>query len=157
MPSTAMNHNPRALGFTLTELLVALAIVGIMASLAYPSYAEHVRASRRADAEGALYTLQQAMERFFTANSTYEGTAEPSGAPIAALGHSTTVPVGGGTPAYNLLIADLTATGYTLRAVPVNAQFKDKCQTLTLTSTNVRGIVGTNPVLGLTVKDCWRN
>jgi type IV pilus assembly protein PilE len=157
MPSTAMRQNTAVPGFTLVELLVAVAIVGIMASLAYPNYTEHVRATRRADAQGALYTLQQAMERFFTANSTYEGSADAAGAPVGGLGHSATVPTGGGTPTYNLRITDITATSYTLRAEPVNAQAADKCQILTLTSTSVRGIAGTKPSLNLAVTDCWRN
>ncbi len=149
-----MNQNAPALGFTLVELMVTVAIIGIIASIAYPSYIEHVRASRRADAQGALYTLQQAMERFFTVNSTYEGS-DVGGAPAPALGHAASVPTGGGAPTYDLRIANLTATSYTLRAEPVNAQATDKCQTLTLTSTNVRGIEGAKPALAVT--DCWRN
>jgi type IV pilus assembly protein PilE len=68
-------------GFTLIELMIAVAVVGILASIAYPSYIDHVRKSRRADAQGALMGLSNAMERFFTQNSTYLGAAGTSGTP----------------------------------------------------------------------------
>ncbi|MFI3186333.1 MAG: prepilin-type N-terminal cleavage/methylation domain-containing protein, partial [Methylococcaceae bacterium] len=53
-------------GFTLIELMVTVAIVGILAAIAYPSYQDSVRKSRRADASGALLGLANAMERHFT-------------------------------------------------------------------------------------------
>ena len=62
-------------GFTLLEVIVAVAIVAILAAIAYPSYQSSVRKSRRADAEGALVGLSNAMERQFTVNSTYAGNA----------------------------------------------------------------------------------
>ncbi len=150
-----MNNHPASPGFTLIELLIALAIVGILAAIAYPSYTEQVRSSRRADAQGALYGLQQAMERYFTVHSTYEGTSDGSAAPVPALGYSSTVPVGGGTPTYDLLIAEAGPTRFTLWARPRNTQAGDKCGTLTLTSTNIRDMLGAKT--GLSVSDCWRN
>ena len=53
-------------GFTLIELMIAVAIVGILAGIAYPSYQDSVRKSRRADAQGALLGFANAMERYFT-------------------------------------------------------------------------------------------
>ena len=58
-------------GFTLVELMIAVAIVGILASIAYPSYQDSVRKSRRADAKGALLGFANAMERHFTENNSY--------------------------------------------------------------------------------------
>ena len=51
-------------GFSLIELMIAVAIVGILAGIAYPSYQESVRDSRRADAKGALLGFANSMERF---------------------------------------------------------------------------------------------
>lgn len=148
-----MHKRPIHVGFTLIELLIAVAIVGILASMAYPSYTEHVRSGRRADAQGALYGLQQALERYFTTNSSFAGAVIGSAEGTIYPDQS---PVSGGAPAYTLQIIDLTATSYTLRAVPTGVQTNDKCGILSLTSTNIRGIVNP-PVASLTTDDCWRN
>ncbi|MBT5967504.1 MAG: prepilin-type N-terminal cleavage/methylation domain-containing protein, partial [Gammaproteobacteria bacterium] len=50
-------------GFTIIELMITVAIIGILASIAYPSYQESVYKSRRADGKGALLGLANAMER----------------------------------------------------------------------------------------------
>ena len=141
-------------GFTLIELMIAVAIVGILAGIAYPSYQDSVRESRRADAKGALLGFVNAMERFFTVNNTYLGagtTNNNTGAPTIFPDHS---PVDGGTPYYNLTIADgVTANSYTLNAAPTGAQSTDKCGTLTLTNTGARNIA--NAATGITAANCW--
>ncbi len=75
--------NPRHMrvhaGFTLIELMIVVAIIGILAAIAYPSYQEQVQKSRRADCQGALTGLASAMERFFTVNTTYAGAAVGAG------------------------------------------------------------------------------
>jgi type IV pilus assembly protein PilE len=112
-------------GFTLIELMIAVAVVSILASIAYPSYTDHVRKSRRADAQGALMGLSNAMERLFTQNSTYLGAAGTSGTPAntgAPWIYPAQTPTGGGTVYYNLTIQAATATTYTLRATPINTQ-----------------------------------
>lgn len=58
-------------GFTLIELMIVVAVVGILASLAYPSYAEYVAKSRRAAMTAVLSQGQQFMERFYTENFSY--------------------------------------------------------------------------------------
>ena len=69
-------------GFTLIELMVTVAIVGILAAIAYPSYQSSVIKSRRADAEGVLLGLANAMERHFTESNTYLGAGTTdTGAP----------------------------------------------------------------------------
>jgi type IV pilus assembly protein PilE len=143
-------------GFTLIELMIAVAVVGILASIAYPSYTDHVRRTRRADAQGALMGLANAMERYFTQNSTYcdaAGAGTPPGCPepdpdpedtcgVATVDNgfspifSTQSPIDGGTPYYCLTIQAATATTYTLRATPINAQAGNGL--LELDSTGVR-------------------
>lgn len=126
-------------GFTLIELLIAVALVGILASIAYPSYTDHVRKTRRADAQGALMGLSNAMERFFTQNSTYLGAAGTQAVPLATGApwiFYTQSPIDGGTPYYNLTIQVATATTYTLQATPINAQAQDGI--LELDSTGAR-------------------
>lgn len=58
-------------GFTLIELMITVAVVGVLASIAYPSYTEFVAKSRRAQAKTTLSMAQQWMERFYTENYSY--------------------------------------------------------------------------------------
>lgn len=111
-------------GFTLIELMIVVAIVSIIAAVAYPSYTASVTKTRRADAKGALMGFAQAMERHFTENNTYEGAASggDTGAPSI---YPTGVPIDGGQKFYDLTIEAATVTTYTLRATPVNGQAGD--------------------------------
>jgi type IV pilus assembly protein PilE len=61
----------RSKGFTLVELMIVVAIVGILAAIAYPSYTEYVLRGRRAEARTALTDLMQQQERYFTQNNSY--------------------------------------------------------------------------------------
>ncbi len=137
----------KAQGFTLIELMIVVAIIGILASIAYPSYMDSVRKSRRGDCAGALAGLANAMERYFTVNNTYVGAA------VGAGGIPGQCPVDGGTATYNLEISAQAASTYTIQAVPTGAQANDKCGTLTLTNTGVKDISGAES--GLTWEDCW--
>lgn len=66
-------------GFSLIELLIALAIVGVLASLALPSYREHLRRGAAEEVTAALGTGRVAIEQFFLDNRTYEGAPCPDG------------------------------------------------------------------------------
>lgn len=59
-------------GFTLVEVMIVVAIVGILAAIAIPSYVDSVRRGARADARAAMLTMMQQQERFFTQNNTYQ-------------------------------------------------------------------------------------
>ena len=138
----------RAKGFTLIELMIVVAIVGILAAIAYPSYQEQVRKTKRGDCAGALAGLANAMERYFTTNNTYVGATLGNGAGDI---YPAQCPVDGDTPTYNLAVA-ATATTYTLQAAPTGTQAADDCGTLTLTNTGVKGVTGAN---GKVWQDCW--
>lgn len=135
-------------GFTLVELMIVVAIVGILAAIAYPSYQEQIRKSRRSNCEGALTGLAGAMERYFTVNNTYVG-ATVGGTGI----YSDQCPVDGGAGHYTLGITSADATGFTLQATPMGPQIGDKCGNLTLDSTGQKGV--TSASSGITWQDCW--
>ncbi len=126
-------------GFTLMELMIAIVIIGILAAVAYPGYQNQIRRARRADAQGDLMAFAAAMERNFSATSTYLGLAaggNPTGVPALTTFPPTSPTAGGGPVAYNLTIQAATATTYTLRAVPIGPQAVDGM--LELTSAGVR-------------------
>jgi len=110
-------------GFTLIELMITVAVVAILASIAYPSYQAQLRTSRRADAQASLMELQNFMERYFTENNCYESKGADNS--CASTGDNSdpnlpfTASPRSGTAYYNLSLAAATPTTYTLRATPV--------------------------------------
>jgi type IV pilus assembly protein PilE len=110
---TTMNRQHR--GFSLTELLISLAIVALMAGVAIPSYRNYVMRANRADATSALLRLASSQERFYLQNNRFAGDDELADAPPAGLGIAGTE-----RGYYELEIesADLTA-GYIARATAV--------------------------------------
>lgn len=107
-----------AQGFTLIELMVTVAVVGIIAAVAFPSYQGSIRKSRRAEAFAALASVQQTQERFRGSNSTYGALADLAGinGSIAA-----TTPNG----LYAITTANVTASGYTSTATAQGKQAAD--------------------------------
>ncbi|NOZ54575.1 MAG: type IV pilin protein [Gammaproteobacteria bacterium] len=107
-------------GITLIELVIAIAILGILAAIAYPSYQEQMRKTRRADAQGALMGLANALERYYTQNNTFVG------ATLGAAGlFPNEAPIDGATKYYDLSIPVNTASSYTIQARPKGAQVGD--------------------------------
>jgi len=98
-------------GFTLIELMIACAIVGILAAIAIPSYTAYVQRSNRTDAVRALTLDAQALERCYSQAFTYVGCATvPVGPVLTSQGN------------YNVTLGNLTATTYTLTALPASPQ-----------------------------------
>jgi type IV pilus assembly protein PilE len=137
----------RPSGFRLIELMIAVAIVGVLAAIAYPSYQDHVRKARRADARASLAELAQFMERWYTSNGRYR----TAGGQAPALPY-TEAPKDGSTKYYDLrLDADsLSDVAFTLEAEPKAAMAGDGCGTLRLSSTGVLSRSGALPEA-----QCW--
>lgn len=99
-------------GFTLIELMMAVAIVAMLASIALPGYTQYVVRSRRAAAQGDLVSASSAMERHFTVAGRYTGAAAGTTFPDRS-------PAQDGDAMYRISIQSLTPTTFTLRAQPI--------------------------------------
>jgi type IV pilus assembly protein PilE len=132
-------------GFTLIELMIAVTIVGILASVAIPSYLAYVKKGKRAEAQGALVTFANAMEQWRLQNGSYCDAGGAGGANTCGASgtndtgsptiFSTVVPISGGTKTYDLTISNVTATTYTLTATAAGTQTSDGDLSLTSTGT----------------------
>lgn len=112
----------REKGFTLLELLIVVAIVGVIAAFAYPSYVEYGERTRRADAQGALLEFAAAMERHYATANSYEGAAT-GGSDTGSPGiFPDEAPLESNDKFYDLTITAATGSSYTLRATPKSVQ-----------------------------------
>lgn len=140
----------RLRGFTLIEIMVTVAIVGILAAIAYPSYIEQVRKSRRADAKTALVTAAQTMERFFTEKNSYAAATAGDAAGSTISDHAP-ADHAHADRTYNIALNPApSATGFTITATRAGLQAGDTtCGDYALTNTGVKSVtVGT-------VASCW--
>ncbi|MEM1175296.1 MAG: type IV pilin protein [Pseudomonadota bacterium] len=140
-------------GFSLIELMITVVILGILGSFAFSGYQNQVRQTKRSDCGGALVSMSQAMERFYSVNNTYLGAAAGGSNTGAPAIFPTACPVDGNTPAYNLTISAATASTYTLQAAPTGGQAGDECGNLTLTNTGVKSV--SSAASGVTWDECW--
>lgn len=141
-------------GFTLTELMIVVAIVGILAAVSYPSYLEHVTKTRRADAQTSLLDLAARMERHFAETNSYAGATIATAAATDVLGSATSV-----EGWYTLSITAQNASSYTVQATPLNAQGTGDtwCQSLTLNSLGAKGVAnGPAGAPTWAAAQCWR-
>jgi type IV pilus assembly protein PilE len=156
----AFTHARRLCGFTVLEVLVALAITAILALVAMPLYTSHIAKARRVQARMQLVQAAQFMQRFYSANDSYRedraGNAVAAQIP-AALTQSP--PEGIASYVLHVPQAQLSDAGYVLHMVPVVAgpMANDKCGTFTLSATGVRGVIVNGAAASAATRDsCWR-
>lgn len=117
-----------ARGFTLVELMIAVAIAAVLLALALPSYNDSVRRGRRADAADVVTGVMHAQERWRGLNPVYSDSLTALNQPALSQGGY-----------YQVALSDATGTGYTLTATAVSGKGQDRdsgCTTLTVAVAN---------------------
>lgn len=132
-------------GFTLTELMIVVAIIGILAAVAIPSYNKYTVRAKRSAAQSFMFSVANKQEQYLLDRRGYAAS-------LAAL--NMTVPTDVSSHYTVTTSADMAATPptYAVQAVPVGGQATQdsKCGTLTLHSINGKGVS-----TGAALKDCW--
>lgn len=133
-------------GFTLVEILITLAIIGIITAIALPAYQDSQLRAGRADGKNALMQVASDQERYYSNNFAYLAKATP----LATVPATTLVSRDGH---YNVTVAACSGSTITncfiATATPVGTQANDSCGNLTINSLGVRTASGGS------VDDCW--
>lgn len=153
-------------GFTLIELMIVVAIIGILSTWAYSSYQDSIRKANRAAAKAELLKAQQWMERFYSENFSYSvsiaNTAVGGTAGLFVSQFSTAPPPGEGRAAYNITLSNLTSRSFTVTATRIAAgpAAGDACGDFNLSNTGRKTVTNysaSNYATALAAaRECWR-
>lgn len=135
-------------GFTLLEVMIVVAIIGILAAIAYPSYDEYVKRGNRSEGMAQLNDIAARQERYYAQTHTYVTASNDLG----KLGLKVdSGKVGSATGKYTVTVAKVDDDGgYTLTATQ---NFGDtECGNLTLNALGAKGRSGS----GKSINDCWK-
>jgi type IV pilus assembly protein PilE len=138
-------------GFTLIELMITVAIIGILAAIAYPQYSNYVMRSRRTDAKTALLGVASSEEQFFSMNNQYSQV--PTNLGYAGAAFPVNV-ITSGKAYYQLTVTiNVGGTTYSASATPVagGPQAADPCGTFAIDQSGAQTVSGAS----LTAAECW--
>jgi len=150
--TSMLKRKPEMSGFTLIEMMIAIAIIGILAMVAYPSYQDSMRSSRRADGIAAALQVQVAQERFRGNCRFYAKTIGSTDTCDASAAASTVATISSSNDGFYTLSIEGTPSGnsYVILIDPTGSQAADTaCNPMRLTFNNV------NPNGVKSPTDCW--
>lgn len=133
-------------GFTLIEVMIVVAILGIIAAIAIPSYSSYMQKTRRVDAITLLTEVAGEQQRFFSENNRYADS-------MTAMGYQADLEASE-NGYYNVSVTASTPSSFTVTAQPVagEAQASDtECGSFTINSAGQKGVAGATA----TAQDCW--
>lgn len=136
----------KAKGFTLTELVVVIAVIGLLTAIAIPNYRSFTVKSRRMEAKDLLYTAAQRLQQYYTANNSYTTNAATLSVPTTSSNGYYTLTIAAGS-------TGSITTSYLVTAAPVSGttQADDSaCGTYTLNSLGTKTVSGSQ-----TTPPCW--
>ncbi|WP_079203213.1 type IV pilin protein [Pseudomonas sp. CC6-YY-74] len=142
-------HSRYSAGFTLIELMIAVAIIGVLAAIALPNYTEYMTRSKRAEGQALLSDVSARQERFYAQNTNY--VTNPANIANLAFPKAANNRIISENGYYEVAVSAVASDGgYTLTA---NQTIGDnQCGNLTLNALGVKGRSGT----GKTIEQCWR-
>jgi type IV pilus assembly protein PilE len=145
-------------GFTLVELMIVCAVLGVIAMVSIPAYTEQVARGKRGEGKAALLRGAQQMERYYTVNNCYPSSAATCGSAASSAAALTAADIrawsgDNSTHSKYTISVTTTAQDFTLTATPINAMVDPKCNILTITNTGAKDISG--GAAGATKADCW--
>ncbi len=135
--------NKKQTGFSLIEVMIAMAVLAILTSIALPAYQSQVQTGKRTEAQNLLLELASKEQRYHSDNMRYINN-------LVTLGYPN--PLSTDTGAYGVTITTFGGGGsFTITATADANQANDGCVNLTLTNTGVKGKSGTK-----TLAECWK-